>query len=57
MFYDIHIFLIDFPLLLFKKKRKFWDFLDGPMVKNLPGNARDTGLIPGLGKSHMPGGI
>ena len=24
------------------------------MVKNLPVNARDTGLIPGLGRFHMP---
>ena len=24
------------------------------MVKNLPANAGDTGLIPGLGRSHMP---
>ena len=24
------------------------------MVKNLPASARDTGLIPGLGRSHMP---
>ena len=25
------------------------DFLGGPVVKNLPSNARDTGSIPGLG--------
>ena len=24
------------------------------MVKNLPANAGDTGLSPGLGRSHMP---
>ena len=24
------------------------------MVKNLPANAEDVGLIPGLGRSHMP---
>ena len=24
------------------------------MVENLPGNARDTGSSPGLGRSHMP---
>ena len=24
------------------------------MVENLPANAGDTGLIPGLGRSHMP---
>ena len=25
----------------------------GPVVKNPPGSAGDTGLIPGLGRSHM----
>ena len=29
---------------------------DGPVVKNLPVIAGDTGLIPGLGRSHMPWG-
>ena len=26
----------------------------GSVVKNLPANAKDTGLIPGPGRSHMP---
>ena len=30
-----------------------WDF-PGGAVKNPPANAGDTGLIPGLGRSHMP---
>ena len=29
-------------------------FPDGAVVGNLPGNAEDTGLSPGLGGSHMP---
>ena len=29
------------------------DFPGGAVVKNLPANARDTGLMPGLGRSHM----
>ena len=29
-------------------------FPGGSVVKNLPANARDTGLIPDLGRSHMP---
>ena len=29
-------------------------FLGGSVVKNPPANAGDTGLIPGLGRSHMP---
>ena len=32
------------------------NFPDGPLVKNPPANAGDTGLIPGPGRSHMPGG-
>ena len=31
-------------------------FSSGPVVKNLPCNARDTSSIPGLGRSHMPWG-
>jgi len=29
------------------------DFPGGPVVKNLPYSAGDTGSIPGLGRSHM----
>ena len=28
-------------------------FPEGPVVKNLPANARDMGSIPDLGKSHV----
>ena len=30
------------------------DFPGGPVVKNPPANAGDAGLIPGLGRFHMP---
>ena len=30
------------------------DFPGGAVVKNPPANAGDTGLSPGLGRSHMP---
>ena len=30
------------------------DFPGGAVVENPPANAGDTGLIPGLGRSHMP---
>ena len=30
------------------------DFPGGPMVKNPPVNAGDTGPTPGLGRVHMP---
>ena len=36
------------------KKSLIWDLHDGLMVKNLPCNAWDKGLIPGWGRSHMP---
>ena len=29
-------------------------FPGGTVVKNPPANAGDVGLIPGLGRSHMP---
>ena len=29
-------------------------FLDGSVVKNLPTNAEDMGLIPSPGRYHMP---
>ena len=29
-------------------------FTGGPVVKNPPANAGDTGSIAGLGRSHMP---
>ena len=30
-----------------------WDFPGGPVVKNPPASAGDTGSIPGPGRSHM----
>ena len=30
-----------------------WDFPGGPVVENLPANAGDMGLIPGLGRFHV----
>ena len=33
-----------------------WGFPGGPVVKNLPANAGDVGLIPSSGRSHMPQG-
>ena len=35
-----------------KKENK--DFPGGSVIKNPPANEGDTGLIPGLGRSHMP---
>ena len=35
-------------------KKKIRGFPGGAVVENLPANAGDTGLSPGLGRSHMP---
>ena len=40
--------------LYFRKKYRGRDFPGGTVVKNPPANAGDTGLSPGLGRSHMP---
>ena len=39
---------------LFKKKKQKEDLPGGPAVKNPPANVGDTGMAPGLGRSHMP---
>ena len=36
------------------KKMWYKDFPGGPVVKDPPANAGDTGSIPGPGRSHMP---
>ena len=35
-------------------KNKTQGFPGGAVVENLPANAGDTDLSPGLGRSHMP---
>ena len=37
-------------------KYTFWDFPDGPVVKNLLRSVGNTGSIPGPGRAHMPEG-
>ena len=39
---------------LFSIQKGDEDFPGGTVVKNLPANAGDTGLSPGLGRSPMP---
>ena len=36
------------------KEYEYCNFPDGPVVKNPPANAGDTGSVPGPGGSHMP---
>ena len=40
--------------LLRVKIKIFWGFPGGLAVNNLLANSGDRGLIPGLGRSHMP---
>ena len=44
--------LLQYPVY----KNYLRDFPGGPVFKNSPANARDMGLIPGPGRSHMPQG-
>ena len=43
-------------LLVIKSTLKisFPDFCGDPVIKNVPANSGDMGLIPGLGRFHMP---
>ena len=41
-------------LCFWSLKSKGRGFPGGAVVENLPANAGDTGLSPGLGRSHMP---
>ena len=59
----IFLFLIlmsvQMKIHLLMRKKNEQNFLNpgfpgGLVVKNLPANAGDVGLIPGLGRSHMP---
>ena len=34
-------------------QKESWGFPGGTVVENLPANAGDMGLSPGLGRSHM----
>ena len=40
--------------VLYWHKNKSQDFPGGPVVKNPPANAGDTGSIPGPGRLHIP---
>ena len=44
---------LDYLVIKEKKKKRKKGFPGGPVVKNLPANAGDTGSIPGLGRFHM----
>ena len=43
-------------VILKRKKERKKGFPGGSVVKNSPANTGDTGLIPDLGRSHIPRG-
>ena len=47
---DFSLYLSQLRLIFLKNKMAF---PGGPVVKNPPANAEDTGLIPAMGRSHM----
>ena len=57
VFYSKHTHIPTNPEKTFTSDTAFWDFSGGPVVKNLPSNARGEGLIPGWGTkiSHATG--
>ena len=44
---------INIRMITIRKKKKKGDFPGGTVDKNPSANAGDTGLSPGLGRSHM----
>ena len=50
----MHLVTILVKSTMLSERKTYWNFPGGPLVKNLPANAGDTGSIPGLGRSHMP---
>ena len=53
----MHLLVVKTLLLViktYKRKKKILDFPHGTVDKNPPANARDTGSIHGLGRSHFP---
>ena len=49
------ILYVNERVLFFKIYVLLGDFTGGPVIKNLPANAEDTGLIPGSGRSSREG--
>ena len=54
--YLLNIFSPEYHLISHISKVQLLGFSGGPVVNNLPANVEDAGLIPSLGRSHMPWG-
>ena len=48
------VYLFQQPKRIRQLNRHTSDFFSGPVIKNPPANAGNTGSIPGLGGSHLP---
>ena len=51
-----NFYCVDFIKVIIHQESCTQGFPGGPVVKNPPCNAKDMGLIRGLGRSHMPRG-
>ena len=52
--WPIHTKMYDPAFKRKEKRKRKEDFPGGPVVKDPPASAGDTGSIPGLGRFHMP---
>ena len=56
----IHLNMLGATYRINRSKRPYksiyWGFPGGTVVESPPANAGNTGLSPGLGRSHMPRG-
>ena len=50
----MHLVTIIVRSTVLSKRKTYWDFPGGPLVKNLPANAGHTGCIPSLERLDMP---
>ena len=50
---DVNLFLFPIGFCKKKKKKLLWGLPGDTVDRNLPANARNTGLTPGLGRLHM----
>lgn len=53
---NLKYFEINDMEVVFVQVKQKHSFPGGPVVKNPPANRGDTGLIPYLGRSHLPQG-
>ena len=50
----MHLVTILVKSTMLSERKTYWNFPGGPLVKNLPANAGDTGCIPSWERLDMP---